>query len=63
MDTQGHVYAMNGATGQILWSFATGGSIASGPSIVNGTVFWGSGYKQFAKGNNKVFAFTLSGQD
>lgn len=41
---------------------ATGGSIASGPSIVNGTLYWGSGYSQFAPtttGNNKVFAFSL----
>jgi len=63
-DKTGHVYALNGATGQILWSLATGGSVASGPSIVNGTVYWGSGYSEFAPqttGNNKVYAFTIGG--
>jgi polyvinyl alcohol dehydrogenase (cytochrome) len=62
-DSQGHVFALDGATGQIKWRFATGGSVASGPSIVNGSVYWGSGYSQFADfgttGNNKVFAFSL----
>jgi len=65
-DRQGHVYALDGNTGQIKWSFATGGSIASGASIVNGVVYWGSGYSQFAAfgttGNNKVFAFSLPGE-
>ena len=62
-DAAGHVFAMDARTGQITWSFATGGSVASGASIVNGTVFWGSGYSQFATsgttGNNRVFAFSL----
>jgi polyvinyl alcohol dehydrogenase (cytochrome) len=62
-DAVGHVYAMNAATGAIKWSFATGGSVASGASIASGTVYWGSGYGQFAMngttGNNKVYAFSL----
>jgi polyvinyl alcohol dehydrogenase (cytochrome) len=66
-DPAGHVFAMDARTGQIKWSFATGGSIASGASIVNGTVYWGSGYIQFANsgttGNNKVFAFSLPNDD
>ncbi|MBV8718853.1 MAG: PQQ-binding-like beta-propeller repeat protein [Chloroflexi bacterium] len=66
-DAAGHVYALNGATGKIKWSFATGGSIGSGASIVNGTVYWGSGYGQFASsgttGNNKVYAFSLPHED
>jgi polyvinyl alcohol dehydrogenase (cytochrome) len=65
-DPQGHVFAMDAKTGQTKWSFPTGGSIASGPSIANGTVYWGSGYGQFASngttGNNKVFAFSLPGK-
>jgi hypothetical protein len=28
-----------------LWSFASGGSLASGPAIADGMVFWGSGYE------------------
>jgi polyvinyl alcohol dehydrogenase (cytochrome) len=66
-DATGHVFALDGKTGKIKWSFATGGSIASGASIVDGTVYWGSGYGQFATqpppsattGNNKVYAFSL----
>ena len=32
-----------------------------GPSIVNGAVYWGSGYKHISPGlgNNKVFALAL----
>lgn len=33
-----NVYALNAATGQILWSFNTGGSVMDGPSIVDGVV-------------------------
>jgi polyvinyl alcohol dehydrogenase (cytochrome) len=65
VDKQGHVYALDGGSGKILWSFATGGSVASGPSLVNSTLFWGSGYSEFATsgttGNNKVFAFSVGG--
>jgi polyvinyl alcohol dehydrogenase (cytochrome) len=66
-DPAGHVFAMDARTGEIKWSFATGGSVASGASIVNGTVYWGSGYGQFVNsgttGNNKVFAFSLADED
>ncbi len=57
----GYMYAINGATGQILFSFNSGGSVIDGPSIVNGSVYWGSGYRKIAPGigNNKVYAFTL----
>jgi polyvinyl alcohol dehydrogenase (cytochrome) len=54
----GDMVAMDGDSGAILWSFASGGSVICGPSIVNGTVFWGSGYR-IGKGNNKLFAFSL----
>jgi polyvinyl alcohol dehydrogenase (cytochrome) len=66
-DKVGTVYAMDAATGAIKWKFETGGSVASGASIVNGTVYWGSGYGQFASsgttGNNKVYAFSLPHHD
>jgi polyvinyl alcohol dehydrogenase (cytochrome) len=59
----GYVYAINAATGAILWSFNTGGSVIDGPSIVKGFVFWGSGFRHIAPGigNNKVYAFTIPG--
>jgi outer membrane protein assembly factor BamB len=60
LDTAGHMYALNATTGQILWSFASGGSILGAPAIVNGTLYWGSGYSRSATGNNKLYAFTTS---
>ncbi len=57
-DSTGHMYALNGSNGSILWSFASGGACAAGAAISNGVVYWGSGYRQFFTGNNKVFAFT-----
>jgi polyvinyl alcohol dehydrogenase (cytochrome) len=58
MDRQGHMYAMNAATGEILWSFASGASVASAPSIVDGVLYWGSGYHEGSEGN-AVYAFGL----
>jgi len=59
-DSSGHMYALNSANGQILWSYASGGSVIGSPSIVNGNLFWGSGYTriQGGTGNNKVYDFT-----
>lgn len=51
------MYAFDAATGQILWTFASGGSVASGAAIVNGVVYWGSGYHIGAE-NNKLYAFS-----
>lgn len=61
LDAQGHMYALSAATGQVLWSFASGGSCLSGAAISNGTVYWGSGYSNFGFGtpNNKLYAFGL----
>ena len=59
--SDGHMYALNAATGAVLWSFASGGSCLSGAAISNGTVYWGSGYSNFGFGtpNNKLYAFGL----
>jgi polyvinyl alcohol dehydrogenase (cytochrome) len=55
----GNMYAMNSATGKILWSFDSGGAVVGGPSIAGGMVYWGSGYSHIkpGKGNNKLYAF------
>ena len=61
----GHMYAMNAATGQILWDFDSLGTVLCGPSVVKGVVYWGSGYGRFGGqfggpgANNKLFAFYL----
>jgi polyvinyl alcohol dehydrogenase (cytochrome) len=59
LDAQGHMYALNGATGAILWSFASGGSCLSGAAISDGRLFWGSGYSLFGTPNNKLYSFGL----
>jgi polyvinyl alcohol dehydrogenase (cytochrome) len=56
----GFMYAMDAATGKILWSFASGGSVIDGPSIVDGFVYWGSGYR-IGTNNNKLYAFAIPG--
>lgn len=61
LDSDGYMYALEGATGKVLWEFASGGSCLSGAAISNGTVYWGSGYSNFGFGtpNNKLYAFGL----
>jgi polyvinyl alcohol dehydrogenase (cytochrome) len=58
----GQMYAFDTTTGEILWNFASGGSVIDGPSIVDGVLYWGSGYRNIPPGigNNKVYAFTLA---
>ena len=58
MDREGHMHALDAATGEILWSFASGGSVMSAPSIDGGVVYWGSGYST-GFDNAKLFAFGL----
>ena len=61
----GQMYALDTTTGKILWNFASGGTVIDGPSIVDGTLYWGSGYRSIPPGigNNKVYAFTLAGEN
>ena len=62
MNAVGTMFAMDAATGQVLWSFDSGGSCNSGAAISKGVVYWGSGYRAFAPfstGNNKLYAFSL----
>jgi polyvinyl alcohol dehydrogenase (cytochrome) len=61
----GQMYALHTKTGKILWNFASGGTVIDGPSIVDGTLYWGSGYRNIPPGigNNKVYAFTLAGEN
>lgn len=61
LDPGGHMYALNAATGAVLWSYMSGGSCLSGAAISNGQVFWGSGYANLGFGtpNNKLIAFEI----
>jgi polyvinyl alcohol dehydrogenase (cytochrome) len=60
----GAMHALDARTGAVLFTFASGGSVIDAPSIVTGTVFWGSGYRRIAPGigNNKLYAFSAPGQ-
>jgi polyvinyl alcohol dehydrogenase (cytochrome) len=59
----GQMYALDATNLMILWNFASGGSVIDGPSILDGVLYWGSGYREIAgTGNNKVYAFTLAGE-
>ncbi len=54
------MFALDAKDGTQLWSFASGGSVNAGPAIVDGRVYWGSGYSRLGFGgtNNKLFAFS-----
>ncbi len=64
----GNFYAMDARTGQIKWTFRSGGAVWSGAAIVNGVVYWGSGYDTrerklpYDGNNNKFYAFSLNGR-
>jgi polyvinyl alcohol dehydrogenase (cytochrome) len=56
----GDMVAIEGTTGKILWKFSSGVSVICGPSVVNGTVYWGAGYTRGSGiGGNKIYAFSL----
>ena len=56
----GKMFALDAQTGKILWSFATAGSVIDGPSIVDGVLYWGSGYGRVGgTPNNKLYAFAV----
>jgi polyvinyl alcohol dehydrogenase (cytochrome) len=63
MDTDGMMYAFDATSGKILWSFKSGGSVYGGPAIVDGVVYWGSGYPStrlgFGSTGKALYAFSL----
>jgi polyvinyl alcohol dehydrogenase (cytochrome) len=63
--SQNQFFALDAATGRILWQWKAGSSVNAGPAVVGGTVFWGSGYSRSGaegSGNNQFFAFSLDGK-
>lgn len=56
-----NMYVLSAASGRILWSFASGGSVAAGPAIVAGSVYWGSGYSKSGSGSasKRLYAFDV----
>lgn len=62
---QHQMFALDAATGAILWQFGAGSSVNAGPAVVDGTVYWGSGYARSGvegSGNNKFYAFSIDGR-
>jgi polyvinyl alcohol dehydrogenase (cytochrome) len=64
-----NMYAFDGTTGELLWSFASGGAEWAGAAIAGGAVYWGSGYRTsqlhalgYPGDNDKLYAFTLRGR-
>jgi len=58
------MFALDAATGSILWRFSAGGSVNAGPSVVDGSVYWGAGYSTSGvegSGSNTFFAFSIDG--
>lgn len=55
-----NMYALDAETGAVLWKFASGGAVTSGAAIVDGSVYWGSGYRN--GDNNKFYAFSVGGR-
>ncbi len=57
--------ALDAATGQTLWSHAAGSSVNAGATVVDGVVYWGSGYAHLGipgyTTNNRFYAFSLGG--
>lgn len=59
--SSGSMYGLDSRSGRVLFDFASGGFVAGGPSIADGSVYWGSGRTGAISGgvsNNKVYAFT-----
>jgi polyvinyl alcohol dehydrogenase (cytochrome) len=54
------MFALDARTGRQLWSFVSGGSVNASPAIVDGQLFWGSGFANYWLGdpNAKLFSFS-----
>jgi polyvinyl alcohol dehydrogenase (cytochrome) len=60
----GFIRAYDARDGRVLWEFDTGGAVGGGPTVVDGTLYVGSGYTflRVGKPNNKLYAFSLDGR-
>jgi polyvinyl alcohol dehydrogenase (cytochrome) len=59
----GQMYALDTRNGHILWNFASGSTVIDSPSVVDGTLYWGSGYRNIPPGiGNKQSLRLYSGR-
>jgi polyvinyl alcohol dehydrogenase (cytochrome) len=65
MDALGTMYGLEAATGDVLWSFPSGGTVYGGAAVAGGVIYWGSGYPAsrlgFGTESNKLYAFAVAG--
>jgi polyvinyl alcohol dehydrogenase (cytochrome) len=58
--------ALDASTGKIVWNFASGSSTIAGATVVNGMVYWGTGYAHLGlpgfTGGKTMYAFSLNGK-
>jgi polyvinyl alcohol dehydrogenase (cytochrome) len=63
MDAQGTMFAFDGASGAVLWSFPSGGTVYGGAAVAGGVVYWGNGYPTsrvgFGSPGGKLYAFQI----
>jgi polyvinyl alcohol dehydrogenase (cytochrome) len=64
MDAQGTMFAFDGASGAVLWSFPSGGTVYGGAAVSRGVVYWGNGYPTtsrlgFGTPGGKLYAFQI----
>jgi polyvinyl alcohol dehydrogenase (cytochrome) len=54
------MFALDAASGAQLWSYPSGGSVNASPAIVDGALYWGSGFRNFGlgDGNNQLYSFS-----
>ena len=62
----GTMRALDAANGKTLWSFQAAGSVNTGAAVVDGVVYWGSGYAHLGipgwTGSTTFYAFSLNGK-
>lgn len=58
-DIEGTMVAMDAQDGSILWTFQSGGAVAGAPTIVDGRLYWGAGYK-YGQEVGRLFSFGLA---
>jgi polyvinyl alcohol dehydrogenase (cytochrome) len=77
MDAQGTMYALDATSGEVLWSFKSGGTVYGSPAVADGVVYWGCGYPPsrciesvsgchglgFGTSCKKLYAFDVQGKD
>ena len=56
--TNSHFYALDGSTGDIIWTFKTDVAVVSGPAITSDSLYWGTGNNASTAGT--LYAFTVN---